>query len=325
MGRTARVVAGSLVALLAVSTGIRAPAGASVRAVSAKRFLVFVALEGANEVAVMRGPPWQVVRRIAVPRAPHNAAASADGRYAAVTSPPADEVTFFDRTGRTIRSISVPGYPHDLVFASGGRALWVTAEQGSRLVELAVPSGRVLRSVATAGRPHDLDLQPADRLWVTLDGSRRVEVRSAVDGRLLADPDLGRAPHDVAVAPGGRTVWFTNWSSGVLTEASTTSRRPLAALAAGRETHHFAFGDGLLWVSDNRAGTLIRIDPGRRRVLGRTAVGPAPHHAVVVAGDVLVAVHGSGRIAVVARGGSLVETIPVGAGPHGVAAVPAGP
>ena len=76
-------------------------------------------------------------------------------------------------------------------------------------------------------------------------------------------------------------------------------------------------------MSDNGGGTLVRINPATGRVLGRTAVGPAPHHATIAGDRVLVAVHGSGRIAIVSRQGKLLGSLAVGAGPHGIAAVPA--
>jgi DNA-binding beta-propeller fold protein YncE len=290
------------------------------RPASGPSFTVFVALERANRVAVVVGPPWHVVRRVRVPAGPHNLIASRSGDY----SPPAGAVSILDaRSGRLLRSVTVGGYPHDAVFGASGRTLWVTAERAGRLVELAIPSGRRLRSVAASGDPHDLDLDPRrSQLWVTIDGSARVELRRARSGALIARPELGGAPHDVAVAPSGRSVWFSNFSSGELTVVSTQSRRPRARLLAGVEPHHFAFGLGRLWVSDNRGGTLVRIDPAAGRVLSRTAVGPAPHHATVAGDRVLVAVHGSGRIAIVSRQGKLRGSLVVGAGPHGIAAVP---
>lgn len=304
------------VAAVLLVLGAAAPAGAA-----APRFLVFVALDRSSNVAILAGPPWRLLRRVSVPSGPHNAGSSPDGRSVAVTSPGANEITFFDADSRKLRSVRVDGSPHDLVYSGNGRALWATVEQGHRLVELAVPSGRLLRSVATLGRPHDLDLRPGGReLWVTIDGSSDVEVRSAFDGTLLRRGAFGGAPHDVAFEPDGRTVWFSNWSSGALTVARPTGEL-LGTSAAGREPHHFAFGLGLLWASDNQAGTLVRIDPRTRRVLGRTRVGPSPHHPVTAGGDVLVAVHGNGRVAVLSRAGRLLASIPVGPGPHGLAAV----
>ena len=141
-------------------------------------------------------------------------------------------------------------------------------------------------------------------------------------GTLIARPELGGAPHDVAVAPSRRSVWFSNFASGELTVVSTGSRRPTARLHAGAEPHHFVFGLGRLWVSDNEGSTLVRIDPATGRVLGRTAVGPAPHHVAIAGDRVLVAVHGSGRIAIGTRRGRLLGSLTVGAGPHGIAAVP---
>jgi hypothetical protein len=121
------------------------------RHASSRRFMVFVALEQANRVAVVQGPPWHVLRRVRVPSGPHNLVASRNGNYIAVTSPPAGAVSIFDaRSGRLLRSVRVSGYPHDAVFGATSRTVWVTAERAARLVELAIPSGRRLRSVPAA-------------------------------------------------------------------------------------------------------------------------------------------------------------------------------
>jgi hypothetical protein len=58
--------------------------------------IAFVALERVGAVAVLRGRPWRLVRRLTVPAGPHKVAASADGRFVAVSSPPAGAVTIID-------------------------------------------------------------------------------------------------------------------------------------------------------------------------------------------------------------------------------------
>jgi streptogramin lyase len=154
-----------------------------------------------------------------------------------------------------------------------------------------------------------------------LDGSDAVEVRSARSGRLLTRAPLGGAPHDVAFDPTGERVWFSNWESPVLTVAGAGSLRRLGSMRVGTEPHHFAFGHGRLWATDNASGTVERIDPRRRRILGRTRVGPAPHHVATTGRHVLVAVNGSGRVAIVSRSGRLQQRLAVGGGPHGISAV----
>ena len=296
-------------------------AGSASEAESVARFRAFVALESENRLAIVDGPPWGLVRKVPVPSGPHNVAADPGGRYVAVSSPPAGRVTILDSRGTvTARAPAGPG-AHDVDFTAGG-GLWVSAEDSSRIVRLEVPSGRPAGSRSTSGPPHDLAVSPDGReLWVTVDGDSAVEVRGAGSGVLLARPRLGPAPHDVEIAPGGRQVWFSNWSSPLLTVASRTRRKRLGELIAGGEPHHFSFGAGWLWASDNAAGELLQIDPRSRRIRGRTRVGPQPHHVAVAGSQILVAVHGSGRLAVVSRRGHLVHRLALGAGPHGIDAI----
>jgi DNA-binding beta-propeller fold protein YncE len=291
-----------------------------------RRYRAVVALERANAAAILAGPPWWRMRRVAVAAGPHNVDASPRGDLVAVTSPPADVVTVLDTRGRIrIRArVGISGAPHDTVFTANGRRLWVAAEQDRRLVQLAMPGGRVVRSVPMPGAPHDLALVRDGReIWVTIDGSSAVERRSARTGRSLGQARPGRAPHDLAVAPSGRHVWLSNWSSGVLTVASAQSGRAIDDVSAGVEPHHFAFTRRRAWASDNATGAVTRIGLRTRRVLGRTRVGGSPHHVAAVGGGALVAVHETGRVAALSARGQVTASVPAGAGPHGLAVVPA--
>ena len=157
---------------------------------------------------------------------------------------------------------------------------------------------------------------------MTIDRSPTIPIYAQRSGRRIGTARPGGAPHDIAFDQDGRAVWVSNWSSGRLTEISAVSSRQPAVLQPGREVHHFVFGLGCVWASDNATGRLLRIDPSRRRVLARVPVGAAPHHATVAGAQALVAVHGTGRVAIVSAAGSLLRSIAVGAGPHGIAAVP---
>ena len=52
-------------------------------------------------------------------------------------------------------------------------------------------------------------------------------------------------------------------------------------------------------------------------------VGAAPHHVAIAGKNALVAVNGTGRVAVVSHRGRLLTTVGAGEGPHGITAVPA--
>jgi DNA-binding beta-propeller fold protein YncE len=315
------------------STATPAPpasVGDEVKAPATRRertgFRAVVALERANAVAILSGPPWRRVKRVAVAAGPHNVDASNGGDFVAVTSPPADVVTILKTRGRiAIRArVPVSGGPHDTAFTASGRRLWVAAERDRRLVQLAVPGGRVVRSVPMPGEPHDLTLARGGReIWVTINGSSTVERRSARTGRSLGVARPGGAPHDLAVGPSGRQVWLSNWSSGVLTVASSRSGRAIDHVEAGVEPHHFAFAARRAWASDNGTGAVVRIGLRTRAVLGRTRVGASPHHVAAAGDGVLVAVHGSGRIVALSARGRRTASVLAGAGPHGVAVVPA--
>ena len=289
------VLAATLTAgITAHTAGSRA---ANARPAAAASYIAYVALERAGQVAVLRDRPWRLASRLRVSAGPHNVAASPDGRYVAVSSPPADVVTIIDARQMRVRArVRVAGRPHDVDFSGDGRLLWVTAERANRLLLVSVTTGRIVRSMAASGPPHDLAVDHRrGRLWVTIDGSSAVEVRAASTGRLLHRPTLGAAPHDVGFAAGYGSVWLSNWNSGSLTVVDAASRRVRARVRVGVEPHHFAAGAGALWVSDNAGGLLLRVDLRSGRVRERARVGSAPHHVAVAGEDVLVAVHGHRR------------------------------
>ena len=132
---------------------------------------------------------------------------------------------------------------------------------------------------------------------------------------------LGDAPHDVGFAAGYRSVWFSNWNSGSLTVVDAASRRVRARVRVGQEPHHFVAGAGALWVSDNAGGLLLRVELRSGPVGERARVGAAPHHVAIAGDDVLVAVHGTDRVALVSRQGRLRRTIRADDRPHGIAAI----
>ena len=88
----------SFLALTFVLLAAAAPAEA--RAGGAGLY-AFVAAEDDDRLVVVDVEARQVLRRIPVAAGPHNVAASADGRYVVVTSPPSGRVTLV--SARTFR------------------------------------------------------------------------------------------------------------------------------------------------------------------------------------------------------------------------------
>lgn len=119
-----------------------AHASGSRGSLGARRFVGIVALENANELGVIAGPPWRVLRHIPAPAGPHNVSASRDGRWVAATSPPSDRVTIVAMPGaRVVAQPRVIGYPHDAEFTRR-RARGVGDRGAGPTVGRAVRAGR---------------------------------------------------------------------------------------------------------------------------------------------------------------------------------------
>ena len=128
--------------------------------------------------------------------------------------------------------------------------------------------------------------------------------------------------HDIVLAPDTADVFVTYWQSGVVARIRTGGARVLWRRTVGTEVHHLAFdafNGRRLWATD-RAGPVLLLSARTGRRCGRFGGCPGPHHvAIASARSAVVACNSAGTLAVFDASAGLIRTIPVGAGPHGVA------
>jgi virginiamycin B lyase len=124
-----------------------------------------------------------------------------------------------------IVEISLPlkgGSTHELAFAPDGGAVWVTQQNQSALVRIALPSRRVTTFPLPPGAgPHGIKFDAAGRLWITQEFAN-VLVALDVSGpvprvlRVYDIPSPGAGPHGLDIGPDGATVWWTGKEGGVI-------------------------------------------------------------------------------------------------------------
>ena len=302
--------------------------------VAAAALLAFVAAEDQDRLVVVDLERRRIVRRIQVADGPHNVAASWDGRFVLVTSPPAGRVTLVSGCSRVVASCSLRvlkvfrglAYPHDVEVSADGRFAYVTEEHASRIAIIDLERRRVVRRVNVGAGPHDLAVNPrATRVWVTHGRTDRpitlVDTSHPVSAKTAGAVDGPGAPHDIFFSPTGDRVWITYWDTPHVAAYDTRSRRLVARRRAGVLPHHVAVGPegNFAWVTDH-VGARAAIFAARTGRRVRTVrVGPEPHHVALLAGNAVVASHEAGTITVHHAGGRRLFSVRVGDGLHGVA------
>jgi streptogramin lyase len=202
--------------------------------------------------------------------------------------------------------------PHDVKFSTVDALLYVTDEEGRRLLTLDPETLDIVGVKDLPARPHDLAIA-GDAIWITLIGTD--ELGRVVGEKLELFP-TGKRPHDLIVDAAG-LVWFSNWGSAELSVFDPTDGTTTRAPAGVAEPHHFAIGpDGEVWVSDNGGSAIVRFGSPQTRVV----VGPVPHHLAVTGDIAVVAVSDLGQ-AVFVRNDAIVGTATLTRGLHGVAIV----
>ena len=301
---------------------VRAPAATKlvVRSAPARCRCVWVALDGAHQIAKVDITRRKVLIRRPVPGAPHNLTISPSGKSVATALwTQGGGVTV--KRGRRTRTTHLGGAPHDVKI--GGGRIVVTNQTEARL-DLLSNKGTFRRSIGLKADPHDVALRWNGRqAWVSLEGSDDLAVVGFKSGRVHY-VSTNRSPHDLLFAPGGK-LWVTDWH-GAVHVLSRRGRR-LKTIPIGVEAHHLAFtpNGGEVWVTDHAAHRIFVINAKTYSVRKRFKVKGAPHHVAITSdGDRAVVADHERGVVIVYNVHKLqrMYVIRVGAAPHGIWAVP---
>lgn len=281
--------------------------------------VVWVALEAAGEIVKVDVSSQTVIARRAVPGQPHNLNISPSGTTVATSLWSGDSVVVRHEGSQSV--VNLGGAPHDVKIGSG--RVVVTNQTEARL-DLVTRQGRFVRSIRLKADPHDLALRWKGRqAWATLDDNDDLAVVSIRSGN-VRHVSTRKAPHDILFAPDGK-LWVSDWN-GAIHVFSKKGRR-LKTIPLGVEAHHLAFtpdGDQV-WITDHAAHRVFVVRTETYRVIKRFEVAGAPHHIAITSdGDrAVVADHERGLL-IVYNVDKLYRatTIRVGAGPHGIWAMP---
>lgn len=307
---------------------------------------VLVTDSGSDTVAVMSTVTDNLIATVTVGNAPTSVAVTPDGTSAWVTNRGSNSVSVIDTsTDTVVDTIPVGQEPQDIAISSDGRVALVTDYGDSTLTILSTTThAQVGQSIPTGGggSPYGVAISPdGTTAYVTgyaNDFTLHHYDLSIIDlgtGTILGTPFTGQNPEGVALTPDGRFAFVANSQSTAVSLIDTSTRTntevanddvgsdPVAVAISGDGARTYVANSGSATVSVLGNGSLASsntIDD-----LATIPVGSGP--------DGIGLAHDGAR-AYVANGGSntlsvidtatetVIDTIPIGSFPTGVAVVP---
>jgi YVTN family beta-propeller protein len=185
--------------------------------------------------------PQSGTRRATLPtgRAPHEAAASPDGKLAVISNyGPRDAagstLTVIDvAKNEVLRTIELGDHkrPHGLGWYAADR-LAVTTEESAHLLVVDPLTGTVVNEIKTSAKiSHMVAVTPdGRRAFVANIGSGSVTAIDLVEGSKIKAIETGAGAEGIAVTPDGKQLWISNRAADTLTVLSTENLEPIVQI-----------------------------------------------------------------------------------------------
>jgi YVTN family beta-propeller protein len=300
-------------------------AGAMAPAVAGVPERVYVPDSGGSTVEVIDPATYRLIGRINVGQVPYHVTPAWDLGSLYVDDDRSDTLTVIDPRTATIRATIPVQHPYNLYFTPDGSKAIVVAERLRRLEFRDPHTWTTIKSV-------DIPWPGVDHLDFSADGSYLLAstefagmvvkvdtVKMEVSG-LLA---VGGEPIDVRLAPDGATFYVANQQRNGVSVIEPDGMKEIAFISTGKGAHGLQISRDarLLYVSNRLAGSISVIDFATRKVVATWNVGGSPDMLQVAP------LWASGRFdravyVISTSSGALLQRIPVGSQPHGLAYFP---
>jgi YVTN family beta-propeller protein len=290
---------------------------------------VYVPNSDAHTVSVIDPATFQVIDRFAVDHVPHHVTPSWDMTKLYVNNTEGNTLTVIDpATGRPIDRLPIID-PYNLYFTPDGTKAIVVAERLRRLDYRNPQTWELIKSVSVpwAGVDH-LDFSADGRyLLASCEFTGQVVKVDNETMEVVGRAEVGSLPIDVKVSPDGSVFFVANQGRHGVSVIDPESMTEIAFLRTGTGAHglNYSRDTTRLFVSNRLAGSISVIDVATRQVTATWNVGGSPDMLQVTpdGSQIWVSNRYHGSVSVInADDGSVIRTIPTGAGAHGVSFFP---
>lgn len=253
---------------------------------SAEPFLIV--LNKSDNTASLVDPATLEVRiNLPTGRAPHEAAASPDGRFVYVANygreTDGNTLTVIDVAARKVAgTIDLGDFkrPHGIRVSRDGRTLWVTCEANQAVLGIEAATGKIVENYGTGQRVSHMLVPSHDeqKLYVASIGSGTVTVIDRKTRQVESLP-TGAGAEGIDISPDGKFVWIANRSANTISVLDTATETIVTNLKAGGEMPirvKFTLDGKEVLVSNARSNTVSVFDAVRREEIAKIQTGFSP-------------------------------------------------
>ncbi|PYT10214.1 MAG: hypothetical protein DMF60_00810 [Acidobacteria bacterium] len=242
-----------------------------------------------STLAIIDPATLKVLARVPTGEAPHEVAASADGRFAFVSNygtaeRPGNTISVIDVAARKeIKRLDLGALlrPHGITESNG--KIYFTIE-GSRAVARYDPvASRVDWTMGTGqtGTHMVVAARAAGKIYTANIGSDTISAIEFVKGpgpAKITQIAVGKGPEGIDISPDDREVWVSHRGDGGLSIIDTATDKVTETIKVGRSPIRVKFTpDGKrVLVSDAQGGEVVVFDAATRKELKRIQVGAVP-------------------------------------------------
>ena len=244
--------------------------------------LFFVEDSYTNEVIIL-DRNGELVKKIKVGNAPHDIAASPDGRLVVTANHGGGNISIIDTTTlRLVNTVTTGSGAHGVAFSPDGDFLFVANEIEGTVSILDTNNFSRQNKVAIGAFP--------EYIAVTLDGSKIITTNLSGQGSLtileynglqtskFESIDLMIDPHGISFSPSGAVGVVTNFSSSSTFLLDGLTLEVLKSIDTGDYSEFATFySDQELWTTHIGSHDITVIDVEENVVLDQITVGETPH------------------------------------------------
>src|ERR671915_2187498 len=224
-------------------------------------------------------------------------------------------------TNAILRNISVDGTPHNIKLSEDQLTLYIlTSDRDSGTIfMLNTTSNEHMNEISTGVSIVDIAIFN-DTMYASDVVGGKVLVMN-VNGTLMDEIDVGSRPQYMAVRPDGQVLYVTRLG-GPISVVDLEQKIVIKEIYSGNMSHHLSFTNGgeVLFVVNAESDTLSFIDSDKHEVIKTIPVGDSPGYVALNPDETLTYVTNMNANTVsIVDADKVVNEIPVGSGPYGIA------